>query len=62
MVCDVAGLPGDALAVEALCRLQLRAKRQGCEVRLRNASAELLGLVRFLGLDDVLRPDLGVEV
>ena len=58
LVCDVAGIPGDAVAVEALCRLQLGARRHRCEVHLRNASAELLGLVAYLGLDDVLRVEL----
>ena len=61
-VCDVAGVVADAVAVDALCRLQLGAKRHGGEVRLRNASAELLELVRYLGLDDVLRPELRVEM
>jgi ABC-type transporter Mla MlaB component len=58
LVCDVAGIVSDAVAVEALCRLQLGARRHRCEVHLRNASAELLGLVRYLGLDDVLRVEL----
>jgi ABC-type transporter Mla MlaB component len=55
-LCDVAGVPADAGTVEALARLQLAARRAGCQVRLRNASAELLELVAFMGLTDVL-PD-----
>ena len=52
--CDVAGVEPDAVTVDALARLQLAAKRYGCRVRLRNASAELRELVAFMGLEDVL--------
>ena len=55
-VCDVSGVEPDAVTVDALARLQLAAQRRGCKVRLRNASAELIGLVAFMGLRDVL-PD-----
>ena len=54
--CDVSGVGVDAVTVDALARLQLAARRTGCQVRLRNASAELLELVAFMGLADVL-PD-----
>jgi ABC-type transporter Mla MlaB component len=54
--CDVSGVEVDAVTVDALARLQLAARRQGCRVRLRNASAELRELVEFMGLSDVL-PD-----
>jgi ABC-type transporter Mla MlaB component len=53
-LCDVSGVPADAVTVDALARLQLGARRHRCQVRLRNASAELLGLVAFMGLRDVL--------
>ena len=53
-LCDVHGVPADAVTVEALARLQLAAKRTGCRVRLRNASRELLELVAFMGLANVL--------
>jgi ABC-type transporter Mla MlaB component len=53
-VCDVAGVAADAVAVDALARLQLGARRHGCRVRLRNASPELRALVAFMGLADVL--------
>jgi ABC-type transporter Mla MlaB component len=56
LFCDVRGLRPDAVTVDALARLQLAARRSGRRVRLRNASAELLELVRFMGLRDVL-PD-----
>ena len=55
-LCDVSGVDVDAVTVDALARLQLAARRQGCQVRLRNASSELLELVSFMGLRDVL-PD-----
>jgi ABC-type transporter Mla MlaB component len=53
-LCDVAGIESDAVTVDALARLQLGARRSGCTVRLANASPELLGLVDFMGLTDVL--------
>jgi hypothetical protein len=53
-ICDVRGVGPDAVTVDALARLQLAAKRYGCRVRLRHASVELLELVSFMGLTDVL--------
>lgn len=53
-LCDVRGVEPDAVTVDALARLQLAARRRGCDVRLRHASAELLDLVAFMGLTDVL--------
>lgn len=52
--CDVGGVAVDAVTVDALARLQLAARRRGCQVRLRNASHELRELVAFMGLGDVL--------
>jgi ABC-type transporter Mla MlaB component len=52
--CTVAGVEPDAVTVEALARLQLAARRHDCRVRLRDASGELLDLVAFMGLEDVL--------
>jgi ABC-type transporter Mla MlaB component len=52
--CDVSGVDVDAVTVDALARLQLAARRHGCQVRLCNASTELLELVAFMGLSDVL--------
>jgi hypothetical protein len=40
----------------ALARLQLAAGRRGCQVQLRSPSTELLDLLAFMGLSDVL-PD-----
>jgi hypothetical protein len=50
----VGGIPADAAIVDALARLQLVARRRGCGVILRGASRELLELVSFMGLSDVL--------
>jgi ABC-type transporter Mla MlaB component len=55
-VCDVCGVETDAVTVDALARLQVGARRNGCQVRLRGASDELRALVGFMGLRDVL-PD-----
>jgi ABC-type transporter Mla MlaB component len=54
VVCDVQTCPADCVTVEALCRLQLAARRQGCTLALRHASRELLDLVTFMGLAEVL--------
>ena len=51
---DEAGVEPDAVCVDALARLQLAARRHRCVVRLRQASPELLELVAFMGLEDVL--------
>jgi ABC-type transporter Mla MlaB component len=53
-LCDVSSVDVDAVTVDALARLQLAARRHGCQVRLRSASSELLDLVAFMGLRDVL--------
>jgi len=52
--CDVHGVDPDAVTVDALARLQVAARRHECTVRLRHASAELIELVAFMGLADVL--------
>jgi len=52
--CDVDGVEADAVTVDALARLQLAARRCGCRIQLRNASCDLLDLVAFMGLRDVL--------
>ena len=53
-VCDVCGLVTNAVTVDALARLQLAARRHGCQVRLRGASDDLRDLVAFMGLQDVV--------
>lgn len=55
LLCDVGEVAPDAAAVDALARIQLTARRYGCEAHLSSASTELLELLRFIGLRDVLR-------
>ena len=52
--CDVDGVDADAVTVDAHARHQLAAKRHGCQIQLRTASHDLLDLVAFMGLRDVL--------
>ena len=54
VLCDVGEVDPDAVTVDGLARLQLAARRKGCQVRLRNASEELLELLAFMALRDVL--------
>jgi ABC-type transporter Mla MlaB component len=55
VLCDVRDVDPDALAVDVLARLQLTARRHRSRIRLDHASAELLELVAFMGLGDVLQ-------
>ena len=55
--CDVAGIAVDAVAVDALARLQLGARRHGCELRLCGESNELRALVALMGLEEALRAE-----
>jgi ABC-type transporter Mla MlaB component len=54
MVCDVGGVHSDAVAVEALARLQLTARRAGCCMQLRHAGSELRDLICLFGLAEEL--------
>jgi ABC-type transporter Mla MlaB component len=54
VLCDVRRVEPDAVTVDALARLQLGARRHGCSVRLCNANEDLVRLVAFMGLADVL--------
>ena len=54
VVFDARETRADVATVDGLARLQLAALRMGCRMRLRNASADLLALVAFMGLADVL--------
>src|SRR5437867_11325436 len=54
-LCDVDGLVApDGVAIDALARLQLAARRAGRRIELRCASGELLELLVFAGLDGVV--------
>jgi len=48
----------DMAVVDRLARLRLAARRRGREMVLRGASEALLDLVRFAGLDGVLRVEV----
>jgi hypothetical protein len=52
---DVQGARPDAVTVAVLARLELIARRYGCTLQLRNASAELLDVVDFMGLGEILK-------
>ena len=54
VVCDVHALPPDARALEALARLQLTARRASRRIRLQRARPELLRLLDFAGLAEVI--------
>ena len=54
MLCSVAGVAADAVAEEALARLQVAARRRRAEVRLREASPDLLALLDLMGLREAL--------
>jgi anti-anti-sigma regulatory factor len=57
ITCDVAALSAhpDAATIDALARLALLMRRDGIEIVLRGASIELVELIAFVGLTDVLR-------
>lgn len=55
LLVEVARIAPDAVAVDALARLALAARRNGCAVLLRGASPQLLLLVELIGLAGVLR-------
>jgi hypothetical protein len=58
VACDVQALVPDAAAVDGLARLRVAARRLGCELHVRRASAELKELLAFVGLADAV---LGVD-
>jgi ABC-type transporter Mla MlaB component len=53
-LCDVHDVAADAVTVDALARLQLAARRHGCQIRLCRASPELRELLALVGLQDVV--------
>ena len=57
--CDITGVAVDAVAVDALARLQLGCRRHGCELRMLGAPQELLDLVALMGLETVLPAERG---
>jgi hypothetical protein len=61
IVVEAGALAPDAGTLDVLARVQLAARRVGLEARLRNASGELLDLIAFAGLAEVLRVELERE-
>jgi anti-anti-sigma regulatory factor len=57
VLCGVAGVPANTVAVAALARLALLVRRAGCQLHLCGASEELCALVKLMGLDEVLSSD-----
>jgi ABC-type transporter Mla MlaB component len=53
--CDVRGIAADAVAIDALARLKLAARRRGVSLEVLGASPELRALIGFAGLDRALR-------
>jgi ABC-type transporter Mla MlaB component len=54
-LCDVGALSADAVAIDALARIQVAAQRMGRQVVLRHVADELRALMALAGLDAVLR-------
>ena len=54
LVCDPTGVPIDAVAVEALARLQLGARRHRVRLRIENSPAELRELMALCGLGETI--------
>ena len=55
VVCEVGSrVVADGVAVDALARLQLVARRRGLSVALRHAPAELLDLLALAGLTEIV--------
>jgi len=54
ILCDVAKADPDAVTLDALARVRLAARRHGCDTRVRGASSELIALLDFAGLRDVV--------
>jgi anti-anti-sigma regulatory factor len=55
IVVDASALAPDAVTIDGLARLQLAARRLGRHVQLRGVSEDLMELIAFVGLEDVLR-------
>jgi ABC-type transporter Mla MlaB component len=58
---DVSAVAPDAVAVDAVARLELAARRHGCHVVLRGASFELWQLIELMGLAGVFVSPPGAE-
>jgi anti-anti-sigma regulatory factor len=54
LVCDLSGVQPSATTIDALARLAVALRRQGSRLRIRHASPELVELIEFMGLEEVL--------
>lgn len=52
---EVSGVSADAVALDALARLALAARRHGCRIRVRGAGPGLWSLIDLAGLRDVFQ-------
>ncbi len=58
-VCDLSGARPTAATVDSLTRLALLLRREGWRLVLCGAAPELVELIAFMGLADVLRVEPG---
>ena len=58
-VCDLRGARPTAATVDSLARLALLLRREGSRLVLRQASPELVALIAFMGLTEVLGVEAG---
>jgi anti-anti-sigma regulatory factor len=54
VACELVDVQADAVAVDALARLRLCARRHDSELRVCNAAPDLVALIALTGLDAVL--------
>jgi ABC-type transporter Mla MlaB component len=50
---DVAGLNADAVSLEALALIALRARRAGCQLHLRGSSSNLRAMIELAGFGEL---------
>jgi ABC-type transporter Mla MlaB component len=50
---DVVGLNADAVSLEALALIALKARRAGCQLRLRGCSSNLRAMIELAGLGEL---------
>jgi anti-anti-sigma regulatory factor len=58
-VCDLSGARPTAATVDSLARLALMLRREGSRLVLRRVTPELVELIAFMGLSEVLGVDAG---
>ena len=58
-VCDLSGARPTAATVDSLARLALMLRREGSRLVLRQVTPELIELIAFMGLTEVLDVEAG---